>query len=245
MAAVTEDKPKRTLAPRASKKRSPEPRAHEWQPRLRELFREWRVMLEDFGMNKSTLARYAVQAKSGDAKAIAKIEPVRQALFTFMGLTKHMRWKRDENTGAALFVTNQHGDKERDVEERSIFGMRTGYDMYVEGKARRPWPGCVRDRVDEHFYSLCPLLEFIKTSAATKLPDGRTHPAADIAAKAHANAIGAGPAIKDANKMDKAALRAAFESAIANTSDDLRRDSLKIVMAHVVDGEKAAWDGLD
>lgn len=231
---------KAAMAPAATRKPTKAPQAHEWPMRLRELPREWRVMCEDFGLTKGTLSRYAEQAHRGDKRAIAKLEPLRQFLLTLMGLTKHDRVVRHEEgdqANKAMVV-----DGKTVIEERSVFGMREGYDMVVQDRARKPRPGIWRDKVHEHFYDLCPLLEFLKKALPLKI-HGQRHPNPEGFAEAHKFATGGGsPEAKTFANDD--ALRAEFKRVIEATDDPSRRDTLELMQPYILNAKQSDWDGL-
>lgn len=237
----------KTLAPPPVKKKSPPPRAEEWEMRLRELPREWKLMLEDFGFTKTTLARYADQAKRGEKKAIDKIEPLKQFFFTLMGLTKHNRIVRHEEgelVGKPV-MEEVNGELQPKKEERSVYGLRQGYDLVTDAKARKPRPGGIRSKVDEHFYDLVVLLEFLKTSAPVKLPDGRAHPNPELLAKAFENVAGGGTVASKVFALTPQEIGAEFDRVINNTSDPARRESLELLKEHMVKGKKSDWTGED
>ncbi len=237
----------KTLAPPQVKKKSPAPRAHEWEVRLRELPREWKLMVEDFGFTKTTLARYAEQAKRGDAKAIAKIEPLKQFFFTLMGMTKHNRIVRHEEGELATRPVMEvvDGAPQPLKEERSVYGLRPGYDLVTDQKARKPRAGGIRAKVDEHFYDLVVLLEFLKTSPPTKLPDGRAHPNPELQAKAFANVAGGGTLPVKVFSAGEKDIIAEFDAVIARTTDPARAEILEMLKDYIAKGKKSDWDGND
>lgn len=235
----------KTLAPPASKKKSVAPRAHEWAMRLRELPREWKMMVEDFGLTPNTLSRYAEQAKRNDVKAIERLEPLKQFYFTLMGMTQHERVIRYEEGDRVTKPVTQVIDGQTVMmkETRSVFGMREGYDMATEGKGRRPRPGNIRDKVDEHFYDLVVLLEWLKKNPPKKL-HGRAHPDPDAFKESHKAVAGAG-SVESKAFTDKKALEAAMRKVIGDTEDPVRRDMLELLIPYLTADKKTEWNGLD
>lgn len=232
---------KPSLAPPAARKTTKAPEPHEWPMRLRELPREWRVMAEDFGFTKGTIARYAEQARRGDKVAIKKLEPLRQFFLTLMGMTKHDRIVRHEE-GESAGKAVMRGDGLPTTEERSVFGMRDGYDMVVEARARKPRPAILKDKVSEHFYTLCPLLEFLKRALPLKL-HGQRHPNPEGFAEAHRAVTSGGcPDAKAFSDNDK--VKAEFKRVLDATDDPARRDVLTLMLPYIVDSKQSEWDGL-
>lgn len=232
---------KPTLAPAATRKPIKAPEPHQWPMRLRELPREWRVMAEDFGFTKGTLSRYAEQARRGDKTAIAKLEPLRQFFLTLMGMTKRDRVVRYED-GEQVNKPVMRDDGTVVQEERSVYGMRDGYDMVVESRARKPYPGIWRDRVHEHFYILCPMLEFLKRAMPLKI-HGQRHPNPEGFAEAHKAVTGGGAPEAKAFANDDA-LRAEFKRVIQATDDPARRDTLEMMQPYILERKRSEWDGL-
>lgn len=235
----------KTLAPSVPKKKTTAPRAHEWTMRLRELPREWKLMIEDFGFTKNTLSKYAEQAKRGDKKAAEKLDPLKQFYFTLMGMTQHERVVRYEEGDRVTkpIVSVVDGQTVFQYETRSIFGMREGYDMATEGKGRRPRPGNIKDKVDEHFYDLAVLLEWIKKAVPNKIY-GRAHPNPEAFKESH-RVVAGGGAVEAKAFTDKKTLEAGMRKVIENTEDPVRRDMLEMLIPYLLEGKQTDWNGLD
>lgn len=250
--------PAKTLAKPAAKPKTKPPRATDWPMALRELPREFGLMVEDFGFTKSSLARYADQAQRGEQRAIDKLEPMKQFFFTMMGLDKENRVVRHEDgedvgkpvmVGTGEFATRQNGTRYEIMEvlkeERSRWGMRDGPDMVTQPTARKPKPGYHKTRVDEHFYLLAPLLEWVKGTVATKM-FGQTPPNLDELREASKKLVGGDPMdAKAITQGDKKAMEAEFDRIIGATHNPVRRDTLEMLKPYMLKGETSPWDGRD
>lgn len=241
--------PRKEVVPKA-------PKAEDWKIHMRELPRQWKLCVEDFGLTKGTLSRYAEQAKRGDKKAIEKLEPLKQFYLTLMGLTVHERIvKHTEGPLVGKPVMVPTGEKElvrgqmRDVlriekETRSVYGVREGYDLSVNEESRKPVPGQNYLKVKAHFYDLAALLEFVKLAKQTKFY-GQKHPYADEFEKAHAFLVSGGCVSSKAFAGGKKELEAAIRAVIENTEDPMRRDILEMLIPYLCSGAQSTWDGRD
>ena len=234
----------RTLAPPPEEKKEPAPRANQWDNRLRELPREWKLMLEDFGLTKSSASKYAEQAANGDEKSKAKLEPLKQFFFEMMGMTQHNRVVRHEDGKDALkpVMITVDGETRPKTEIRSVWGMREGYDLNVLQHAKKPKAAHHKNRVDRHFYSLVTLLEFLKKAVPLKI-HGRAHPNPEGFKESHGFVTKGGTASAEAF-ADKKRLSDDIDKVIKATPDPARRDTLEMLKPFLIDGKKTTWDGL-
>lgn len=226
------------------KKRSKPPQPHHWQMRLKELPREFKLAIEDFGMNKQTLIRYADQALRGDEKAIAKLEPLKQFYFELMRMAETSRpvlHEEGELAGKPFTEIDDYGMTRVVKESRSAFAMDKGYDLVTERTARKPRQHHLKLKVDEHFYSLCQMLEFLKLSLPLKF-HGQAHPNPHQFKESH-DAVAKGGAVKAKAFADRKALEEEFERVIKNTDDPARRDILEMLKPFVMDGKTSDWEG--
>lgn len=248
----------KTLAKPKPKPKTKAPRASKWPMALRELPREFCLMVEDFGFTKSSLSRYADQAQRGDKNAIEKIEPMKQFFFTMMGLDKENRIVRHEEgdlegkpvmVGTGEIATRQNGTTfeimEVQKEERSRWGIKEGYDLVTQPKARKPKVGYHKQRVDDHFYLLAPMLEWVKGTVATKM-FGQTPPNLDEQREANRQLVGGDPVdAKAITQNDKKAIEAEFDRVISATANPVRRDTLIMLKPYLLKGETSKWDGTE
>lgn len=175
------------------------PEINDWPMSLRELPRQNGLMLEDFGLSKSSLAHYVAKARKGSKEAIAKIEPVKQAFIDLMGFDTEMREVRTEEGERIPILEddpNRPGMKRQamennrplfETEERSRWGVRKeGPDLIVTAaKSIRPVGSNWKRVVEMHFYALVVILEWIKPKAELLIAKGRKHPEPEVAKAAH------------------------------------------------------------
>lgn len=221
------------------------PRPQDWENRLRELPREWKLMVEDFGLTKSTVSRFADQASRGDEKAMARLEPLKQFYFEIMGMTLHERVVRHEDGELAgkPVIDIINGEEHIRKETRSVWGIRDGYDLTVDAKARKPKPGMIKAKIDRHFYSFVTLLEFVKKGVPLKF-HGQGHPNMEGFKEAH-SALTKGGTLEPEFFNDKKRLSESIDKVIAATADPARYDTLTMLKPFLVDGKKTTWNGLD
>lgn len=231
-------------------KKAKPPRANEWQWRLKELPREWHLMVEDFGLTKSTLIKYAERAINGDKAAIERLEPIKQFYLELMGKTRVNRIVRhaegfdDEGkplNGRPITFEDEYGDVQMEKEDRSAWGMNDTYDLETAQGAKKPRVSMHFEKVKTYFYHLCQHFEFVKKSVPLKIHGQRPHNPEAIK-EAHEAVVKAGP-LKVAGQGDKA--REAAQKIIDNTEDPVRQDTLTMLLPFLLDGKTAEWDGRD
>lgn len=255
MATETDDKTKFKLAPPAPKKPTKAPEARLWPLRWRELPREWKVAVEDFGFTKSSLHRYAESAKRGDKNAIAKLEPLRQFYLTIMGMTQEPKGRivrHEEGEAVGKPVTEQRGttnvngvekpNYEIVREERSAFAIRESDRNVLNAEARKPRVAENYWKVYEHFYDLCALLEFVRTTRPAKF-FGMNHPDPEGFSKAHKLLIGGGTPNAKTFAGAKEKLAEEFRKVIEATEDPVRRDVLEMLLPYLTEGKQSEWTG--
>lgn len=204
----------------APKDHWPEPR--KWPQALLELLRDprWPLLLSDFGLTTSTLSSYARKAQSGDPKAIAKLEPLKQVFIDTMGLDQHERDKYDDNN--KLITTDdpaRPGHIKAVTETRSRWGLRdSGRDMYHTAETGpRPRPAHWKRLVEQYFYNIATSLEFFKTTIP--LQHGRKSPTLDQQ-------------------------RDALATVLSPDEGSGRESALKFIKPYL-EGKKAEWNGRD
>lgn len=200
----------------------PAPRIYQWRHNLRELPRENKIMLEDFGITPTTLSGFARRAKQGDKDAVAKLEPVKQVVFELMGMDQHERECWDRNN-KPIFVDDplNPGQKIRKTETRSKWGVRgEGHDMHhMADVGPRPRRAHWKRLVDEHFYDLVTVMEFLKRGIpATQR--GRKSPTLE---------------------QQVEALKVACDA----TQDPQRKDSLELIKPFITNNVMSEWDGME
>lgn len=213
------------------------PAANDWPISLRELPRQNAVMLEDFGLSKSSLAHYAAKAARGDKVSQQKLEPLKNCFIDMMGYDTEMREVRDEHYNKIPIMVQ--GDKPGvmvqlvvdnkpafEVEERSRWGVRgEGSDVHVTAaKSIHPVAANWKRLVETHFYALCTLLVFVKNKPEMLIAKGRKHPEPELAKEAHATLL----AKNNKGEYVHPTREAAYD-----------------FIQPYLDGKKAEWSGLD
>ena len=174
------------------------PEINDWPMALRELPRQNGLMLEDFGLSKSSLAHHAMKARKGGKESAAKLEAVKQALLDLMGFDTEMREVRTEegdkvpvmvpsDKPGIMIQAIETGRPVFETEERSRWGVRAeGPDLIVTAaKSIRPVAANWKRIVEMHFLSLVVILDWVQTKPALLIGKGRKHPDPELAKESH------------------------------------------------------------
>ena len=197
---------------------TPTPEASWWPDRLKLMLQRCKLMFEDFGLTRSNTHYYAERARTGDAEAIGKLQPLKEAFLELMGRDYENRAVRDADTGDLIRDEDPKNPKRpiQRYERRSRWGLDDGYDMWAE-RGKRPRPAMWYNSINEHFYSFVTLIEAAKKVAPVKVYG------------------------RDRSNLDS--FREAHKTAISAETNPVRAEHLEFIQEFIHDGKRHEWRG--